>query len=64
VAQVEVPHARIMTCPPRPRSGLLPCSRLGVRADGISVVLSGNRSKGTFTATLLLGGTLSGSFSC
>jgi hypothetical protein len=35
-----------------------------VRADGISVVLSGNRSKGSFTATLLLGGTLSGSFSC
>jgi hypothetical protein len=35
-----------------------------VRADQISVTLSGNRSKGTFTASLLLGGNVSGSFSC
>jgi len=35
-----------------------------VRADTIEVSLSGNRHKGTFTGTLLTGGTLSGSFAC
>ena len=38
--------------------------RYAVRADQIVVKLIGNRSKGTFTATLLLGGSVSGSFSC
>jgi hypothetical protein len=35
-----------------------------IRADQINVTLTGNRSNGTFNATLLLGGTISGSFSC
>ena len=35
-----------------------------VRAGTITVTLAGNRSKGTFKASLLLGGFVSGSFAC
>jgi hypothetical protein len=58
---------------PAPRDGTYHGSALAldaggkgyaVRADEIEVTLTGNRTKGTFTATLLAGGSISGSFSC
>lgn len=39
-------------------------SGYAVRSDTVKINLAGNRSKGTFSGTLLSGGTVTGSFSC